>query len=513
VTPVPKQHQASFQHQLLSEASELIQTLSTLLASMLHDSDAHAAAKANMDARHVHKLATLCGLPARQVIEDAAGQLMRLLHKAQEIAMQICPTRVTNPTGCHHRPNGIRRKRKNQMAVLKKTRQLAGRARQAKTHDTTELKTYLAELAELKAMFARHAELDNAAPAGVGGAAANAEAGVAAAAAGQPTAVPHDMETLLHDAKELAGQASESIKKFDREHRQESMRAAQNRLQHLLSTKPKAGHKMLFADGEPKPTLDAVLDPTTRKLTTDPERVKQVVAGKFAEMQRPPTGTKTGMYLPNDAPRNHPWAHGNTEPLDPFELCTDATQLDKRPWLYGYVRDESIFFSCCKSLSNGKAPGPDGISNEVLKMLPVEVKKLVHKLFVVMWATGVTPAAWKHSNTCMIYKKGAATDPVSYRPIGLANTVYKLWTRVVTYVMYEYAEEHRVISGTQAGFRKNTSTHKQLQMLVMAIEDARLTAQDMYTMQVDFSSAFNMTDHDITLQTLYDLGFPSNRCH
>jgi hypothetical protein len=143
-------------------------------------------------------------------------------------------------------------------------------------------------------------------------------------------------------------------------------------------------------------------------------------------------------------------------------------------------------------------------------MLPVEVKKLIHKLFVVMWATGVTPTAWKHSNTCMIYKKGAATDPMSYRPIGLANTVYKLWTRVVTYVMYEYAEEHRVISGTQAGFRKNTSTHKQLQMLVMAIEDARLTAQDLYTMQVDFSSAFNMTDHDITLQTLYDLGFPTD---
>jgi hypothetical protein len=56
--------------------------------------------------------------------------------------------------------------------------------------------------------------------------------------------------------------------------------------------------------------------------------------------------------------------------------------------------------------------------------------------------------------------------------------------------MYKYAEEHCIISGTQAGFCKNTSTHKQLQTLVMAIEDARLTAQDLYTMQVDFSSAF-----------------------
>jgi hypothetical protein len=30
----------------------------------------------------------------------------------------------------------------------------------------------------------------------------------------------------------------------------------------------------------------------------------------------------------------------------------------------------------------------------------------------------------------------------------------------------------------------------------MAIEDAKLSQQDLYTLQVDFSSAFNMTDHD-----------------
>jgi hypothetical protein len=85
--------------------------------------------------------------------------------------------------------------------------------------------------------------------------------------------------------------------------------------------------------------------------------------------------------------------------------------------------------------------------------------------------------------------------------------LYKLWTRIVTYVMYEYICIY-IISDAHAGFRKNCSTHKQLQMLGMAIEDAKITAQDMHTMQVDFLSAFNMTDHDLTLQVLYDLSFP-----
>jgi hypothetical protein len=68
------------------------------------------------------------------------------------------------------------------------------------------------------------------------------------------------------------------------------------------------------------------------------------------------------------------------------------------------------------------------------------VKKHIHKLFIVMWATGITPHSWKASTTCLLHKKGDAMEIGNYRPIGLANTLYKLWTRVVTYVMYEYAE-------------------------------------------------------------------------
>jgi len=42
----------------------------------------------------------------------------------------------------------------------------------------------------------------------------------------------------------------------------------------------------------------------------------------------------------------------------------------------------------------------------------------------------------------------------SYRPIGLANTLYKLWTRMVTNTLYEYAEAHSLLSSTQEGFHK-----------------------------------------------------------
>ena len=81
--------------------------------------------------------------------------------------------------------------------------------------------------------------------------------------------------------------------------------------------------------------------------------------------------------------------------------------------------------------------------NELLRMLPTEIQETIHMLFIIMWATGCTRKAWKISNTILIDKnKGDETEASSYHPIGLANTLYKLWTRLITNTLYEYAEQN-----------------------------------------------------------------------
>ena len=92
-----------------------------------------------------------------------------------------------------------------------------------------------------------------------------------------------------------------------------------------------------------------------------------------------------------------------------------------------------------------------------------------------MWATGITPKTWKVSDTILIHKqKGPETDIASYRPIGLANTLYKLWTRLITNSLHEYAEDHSILSDMQAGFRKKKDTIQQLQNIIMSLEDAKM---------------------------------------
>ncbi len=76
-----------------------------------------------------------------------------------------------------------------------------------------------------------------------------------------------------------------------------------------------------------------------------------------------------------------------------------------------------------------------------------------------MWATGYTPETWETSETILTDKeKGDKTGITSLWPVGLANTLYKLWTRMVTNTLYEYAEANYLLSTSQTGFRKQRDT-------------------------------------------------------
>ena len=44
----------------------------------------------------------------------------------------------------------------------------------------------------------------------------------------------------------------------------------------------------------------------------------------------------------------------------------------------------------------------------------------------------------------------------------------------------------------------------------MGLEDANIFGKDIYALIVDFTSAFNTTDHDRMLWIMYDLGFPTD---
>ena len=81
--------------------------------------------------------------------------------------------------------------------------------------------------------------------------------------------------------------------------------------------------------------------------------------------------------------------------------------------------------SILKSLPLGKATGPDGIHNPVLRELATELSLPFSLLFNQSLGSGIFPECWKLSNVCPIPKSGDRSALSNYRPVSLLCTIEK----------------------------------------------------------------------------------------
>ena len=73
-----------------------------------------------------------------------------------------------------------------------------------------------------------------------------------------------------------------------------------------------------------------------------------------------------------------------------------------------------------RTLKTKKAPGPDGVINDMILHLGPTDKKAILALFNKSWKSGTVPALWKKATVIPIYKKGKDKKHLSsYRPISL----------------------------------------------------------------------------------------------
>ena len=100
--------------------------------------------------------------------------------------------------------------------------------------------------------------------------------------------------------------------------------------------------------------------------------------------------------------------------------------------------------------------------------------------------------------------------PHNYRPIALADTIYKLFTRTLTSIFSTYREKHQILHDSQERFRAERCTTRQLQTCISVLDDARFTNEDIYILYIDFKNAFGPIDHVRPLVIMKDLGYPQD---
>ena len=73
--------------------------------------------------------------------------------------------------------------------------------------------------------------------------------------------------------------------------------------------------------------------------------------------------------------------------------------------------------------------GPDHIHPRLLKECCTILAPILARIFNLSMSTGIVPEIWKLSSVIPIYKKGARTIALNYRPINLTCLSSKLMER------------------------------------------------------------------------------------
>lgn len=169
-----------------------------------------------------------------------------------------------------------------------------------------------------------------------------------------------------------------------------------------------------------------------------------------------------------------------------------------------------------------KTPGPDGISNEMLRHLGPVSRAALLLVINTSWRSGEVPSEWRRATICPIPKAGKDKKKVSsYRPVALTSHLAKLAERLILARLNHVAAARELIPPEQVGFREGRSVEDHLGRLVQQVQDGwqvprsrKKAPQEGESTQryvlsaYDFARAYDTVDHHLLRVVLLRQGIP-----
>ena len=173
--------------------------------------------------------------------------------------------------------------------------------------------------------------------------------------------------------------------------------------------------------------------------------------------------------------------------------------------------DAQTLTKLVKFLKRGKAPSPDTIHNEVLRL--GTTTSLFHhlaRLFTSSIQLGCIPAAWKIATLHMLLKPDKLPSLISsYRPISLISSIMKLFKRVIEQTLRSYLEQIGFINKHQSGFRRAKSTDDHLFRLSQFAMQSFHRGEHVVAAFLDFEKAFDNVWHSGLRNKILQLDLPN----
>lgn len=161
-------------------------------------------------------------------------------------------------------------------------------------------------------------------------------------------------------------------------------------------------------------------------------------------------------------------------------------------------------YTSIEQLNNGKAPGMDGISAEILKCGGERMKEMVLEVIHDVWET-IAPQDWKDAIMVSIFKKGSKAECGNFRGISLLSIVGKVFARILLNRLLQHITP-AVIPESQCGFRANRGTVDMIFTARQLQEKCIEQNQDLFQCFIDLTKAFDTVNRKALWDVLLKLG-------
>lgn len=187
------------------------------------------------------------------------------------------------------------------------------------------------------------------------------------------------------------------------------------------------------------------------------------------------------------------------EALNRIRVQPECSNLDLVPTLAEVT-------SAINAMKNGKAPGSDAIPAEVYKFGGPELRLRLLNLFVEIWLAGDVPQDFKDATIVTIYKrKGNKSICGNYRGISLLSIAGKILTRILLVRLLD-SIAGKVLPEAQCGFRPKRGTSDMIFAARQIQEKCREQHNDLYTVFIDLTKAFDTVSRDGLWKVLRKFG-------
>ena len=127
-----------------------------------------------------------------------------------------------------------------------------------------------------------------------------------------------------------------------------------------------------------------------------------------------------------------------------------------------------------KKLKPFKAPGVDGIQNIVIQKCAKTIIDHLYFIFCAILELDTYPCQWLTILTIVLRKPGKAeyNIPKEYHPIGLLESLGKLFSTLVAADLSYITKKHNLLPPAQFGGRPGRSTTDTMHLITSKIKDA-----------------------------------------